>query len=202
MRRFPTAPCAGASGGLDRRFGFSVVLALVLASAGCESPAPVEGGGPKADLNDNSGLMLPPGFKPVDLPIEKRKEIFRDAHLVRALAVREANAQLPMDEASLPKGDTAAFDKRVADHKAIIEGILEKSLAELAKQNNISREDLDKIEDEARKLRWTPPQEPKPGDGTVVVKPLEGTKPPVKEEASAKPSPSEESKPPVKEEAK
>jgi len=198
MRRFrPAPPPRAFTDCLNRRLGFPFVLAVFLASAGfgCGGTAPGEG--PESNLNENSGLMLPPGFKPVDLPVDKRKDIFREAHRVRALAVREANAKLPMDDAHLPIGDTAAFDKRVADHKAIIEGILETNLAELAKRHNITRDDLEKIEDEARRLRWTPPQEPTQ-DGTAVMKPLEGTKP-VKEEVSEKPS--EETKP-VKAEAK
>jgi len=138
--------------------------------------------------------MLPPGFKPVDLPVEKRQGIFREAHRVRALAVREANAKLPMDEAHLPIGDTPAFDKRVADHRAIIEGILEKNLAELAKQHNITREELAKIEDEASKLRWTPPEEPTAADSTAAVKPPEEPKP-VKEKEEVSEKPSEEPKP-------
>ncbi len=124
---------------------------------GSQSPGGVEG----ANL-DNSGLMLPPDFKPVDLPVEKRKEIFREAHLVRARAVQEANQKLPMDEAHLPIGDTAAFDKRVADHKAIIDEILEKNLAALADRHDISSADLAKIEEEASRLRWVPPPDPEP----------------------------------------
>ncbi len=116
---------------------------------------------PISNVGEGSGLMLPPGFKPVDLPLENRKLIFQEAHRIRALAVLEANEKLPMDEASLPKGDTPAFDKRVADHKAIIDGILEKNLANLAEQKSLTLEDLSKIEEEARRLRWVPPQEPR-----------------------------------------
>src|SRR5690242_15891383 len=96
-----------------RRLGTGLVLAAWVASAGCGGHAP--GGPAKADLSDSSGLILPPDFKPVDLPVDRRKEIFREAAIVRALAVREANAKLPMDESHLPIGDTPAFDKRVAD---------------------------------------------------------------------------------------
>ncbi len=108
--------------------------------------------------------MLPPGFEPVDLPVDRRKAIFHEAHNVRARAVQEANRQLPMDEANLPHGDTPAFDKRVADHKAIIDGILEKNLADLADRHKISSEDLAKIEEEASRLRWIPPEDPKPDE--------------------------------------
>jgi hypothetical protein len=130
---------------------------------GCGGPPPADattGGAANAALSDNSGLTLPPDFKPVDLPVEKRKEIFREAHHVRALAVLEANEKLPMDESHLPIGDKPAFDKRVAEHKAIIDGILEKNLAALARRHNITAADLGKIEDEAGRLRWLPPEEP------------------------------------------
>jgi len=184
------------TGGLDRRLGFSSILAVILASAGCGGPAPGEGS--KPDLGENAGLVLPPGFKPVDLPVDQRKEIFREAHRTRALAVREANAKLPMDEAHLPIGDTPAFDKRVADHKAIIEEVLAKNLDELAKRHNITRDDLEKIEDEARKLRWIPPEEPNPGG--VGAKSYEGPKP-EKEKEKVGEKPAEEAKP-AKEAAK
>ena len=113
---------------------------------------------------DNSGLQLPPDFKPVDLPLEQRQEIFRQAHGVRARAVQQANRKLPMDESHLPIGDTAAFDARVAEHKEIIEEILSKDLADLAVQFEISEDDLAKIEEEASRLRWLPPEDPTPED--------------------------------------
>ena len=103
--------------------------------------------------------MLPPGFKPVDLPVEKRKAIFRGRPPHPRLAVQEANQKLPMDDEHMPKGD--AYAERIAEHKAIIDGILEKNLPALAERNQISMADLDKIEEEARMLRWTPPEEPK-----------------------------------------
>ncbi|WZO98712.1 hypothetical protein EP7_000300 [Isosphaeraceae bacterium EP7] len=128
-------------------------------------------------------FQLPPGFKTVDLPLEKRKEVFREAHGIRALAVQEANLELPMDEASMPVNDSAAFDKRMADHRAIIERVLGKNLAALAEKYQISVPDVEKIEEEARRLRWPPPQEPvleaepqgadrkvQPEDGTTVEK--------------------------------
>jgi len=126
--------------------------------------------------------MLPPDFKPVNLPLEKRKEIFREAHGIRALAVQEANAKLPMDQAHLPIGNRPAFDKRVAEHKAIIDGLLEANLAALARRNNITVADVLKIEDEASRLRWIPPGEPslepragtpKPEEKAVAPKPEE-----------------------------
>lgn len=118
-------------------------------------------------MGDDSGLMLPPDFKPVDLPVERRKEIFRAAHRVRTLALREANGKLPMDESHLPVDDKAAFDKRVAEHKAIIDGILETDFAALARRYDIALADLHKIEEEAGKLRWMPPEDPKPDDEEV-----------------------------------
>jgi hypothetical protein len=156
------------------RLGTVLVLAAWVASAGCKHQSPAEAA--KASLSDNSGLMLPPNFKPVNLPVDTRKQIFREAQRIRALAVREANAQLPMDESHLPIGDKPAFDKRVADHKAIIEGIHKTKFAALARQHNISTADLAQIEEEANLLRWTPPAEP---TGAASGKPLypEGAKP-------------------------
>ncbi len=131
------------------------LLFAVVLGAGC-------GGDPgsTSTAGDDSGLMLPPGFKTVDLPIERRKAIFEDAHRARALAVLEANQKLPMDEAHMPKGNEA-FEKRMAEHKAIIDGILEKNIPALAERKNISVADLSKIEEEAKILRWTPPEDPK-----------------------------------------
>jgi hypothetical protein len=135
---------------------------------------------------EGSGLQLPPDFVPVDLPVERRKEIFREAHLVRARAVQEANRRLPMDEANLPIGDTEAFDKRVADHRAIIDEILEVNLAELAGRFEISTEELSKIEEEASRLRWIPPEEPKAEDFPAPTPaPVEEAAPPPAEGDSA-----------------
>jgi hypothetical protein len=138
-------------------------IAFGLSSAGCgESPPPATNSveAAVASTSDNSGLQLPPDFKPVNIPLDKRKEVFKEAHDIRALAVQEANQELPMDEASLPIGNTAAFDKRVADHKAIISRILAKNLAALAEKYKISVADVEKIEEEANRLRWLPPQDP------------------------------------------
>jgi hypothetical protein len=138
-------------------------IAFGLSSAGCgERPPPATNSveAAVASTSDNSGLQLPPDFKPVNIPLDKRKEVFKEAHDIRALAVQEANQELPMDEASLPIGNTAAFDKRVADHKAIINRILAKNLASLAEKYKISVADVEKIEEEANRLRWLPPQDP------------------------------------------
>ena len=62
----------------------------------------------------------------------------------------------PTCRTSTPK----AFDKRVADHKAIINRILAKNLPALAEKYKISVADIEKIEDEANKLRWLPPADP------------------------------------------
>jgi hypothetical protein len=143
-----------------------VFLAVVTTSAGCGGAPPGDPaleGTSNAALNDNSGLKLPPDFKPVALPVEKRKEIFREAHRARALAVQEANEKLPMDDSHLPSGNKVAFDKRVADHKEIQDEIRQKKLAALAQRHDITLDDLSKIEDEASRLRWLPPPEdPKP----------------------------------------
>ncbi|WP_435005343.1 hypothetical protein P12x_003240 [Tundrisphaera lichenicola] len=138
-------------------------VAFTLATAGCgkvSTDGSNTSDGAVDTVGDNSGFQLPPDFKTVDIPLEKRREVFHKAHDIRALAVQEANRELPMDEASLPIGDTAAFDKRVADHKAIIERILAKNLPALAEQYQISVADVEKIEDEASRLRWLPPQDP------------------------------------------
>lgn len=131
----------------------ALLLATVL-GAGCGDDA---GSTPTAD--DNGGLLLPPGFKTVDLPVETRKAIFREVHITRGLALQEANRKLPMGADQMPKGNEA-FEKRVAEHTAILNGILEKNLPAVADRNKISMADLTKIEEEARILRWTPPQEP------------------------------------------
>jgi hypothetical protein len=143
--------------------GFGIALGLTLAGCG-EGPQAIESpsGLPNASAGDDSVFRLPPGFKPVDIPLIKRKEVFKEAHEIRALAVQEANRELPMDEASLPVNDTAAFDKRVADHRAIIGRILAKNLASLAEKSRISVADVEKIEEEAGRLRWLPPQDPTP----------------------------------------
>jgi hypothetical protein len=138
-------------------------VAFGLSSAGCgKGPPTVTNSAEVAvdSTSDNSGLKLPPDFKAVNIPLDQRKEVFKEAHDIRALAVQEANQELPMDEASLPIGDTAAFDKRVADHKAIINRILAQNLPPLAVKYKISVADVEKIEEEANRLRWLPPQDP------------------------------------------
>lgn len=138
-------------------------IAFGLSPAGCGKSPPAVTNSTEAAVastSDNSGLQLPPDFQPVNIPLEKRKEVFKEAHDIRALAVQEANQELPMDEASLPIGDTAAFDQRVADHKAIINRILAKDLPALAEKHKISVADVEKIEEEANRLRWLPPQDP------------------------------------------
>lgn len=138
-------------------------LSLCLSLAGCgRGPTEVSNstGSALASPDDSSGLSLPPGFQTVNIPLETRKEVFKEAHDVRALAVQEANLELPMDEAHLPHLDTNAFDRRVADHKAIIRRILDKNLPALAEKYKISLADVEKIEDEANKLRWLPPADP------------------------------------------
>jgi hypothetical protein len=141
----------------------ALFLALALPIGGCGT-GPTEGPSSTdsavASAGDSSGFSLPPGFKTVDIPLEKRKEVFKEAHDIRALAVQEANLELPMDEAHLPHLDTKAFEKRVADHKAIIDRILGKNLPVLAEKYKISVADIEKIEDEANKLRWLPPADP------------------------------------------
>lgn len=144
-------------------FVLPLLLCAVLVHAGCGGQDTGSSGAGMPSL-DTSGLQLPPDFQPVDLPVERRQEIFREAHLVRARAVQEANRKLPMDESHLPIGDTAAFDQRVAEHKAIIDAILEENLAELAERYGITSDDLAKIEDEAGRLRWLPPEDPDPAD--------------------------------------
>ena len=163
----------------------SISLAFVfgLCVAGCGKSEPTETGSTDSPISsgDNSGLQLPAGFKTVELPLEKRKDVFKEAHDIRALAVQEANLELPMDEASLPHLDTKAFDKRVADHMAIIKRILGGNLPPLAEKYKISVADIEKIEEEANKLRWTPPQDP-------VFKPKateSGEKPTSKDERKA-----------------
>ncbi len=137
--------------------GVLLLLAAFL-GAGCgDNP------GTTSTADGNAGLMLPPGFKPVDLPVERRKAIFREVHITRALALQEANQKLSMDADQMPKANEA-FEKRVAEHDAILKGILDKNLPALADRNKISMADLTKIEEEARMLRWTPPQEPQLGE--------------------------------------
>ena len=138
-------------------------VAFGMSSAGCgKGPPEVTNSTAVAvsSASDNSGFLLPPDFKPVAIPLDTRKEVFKEAHDLRALAVQEANQELPMNEASLPIGNTAAFDKRVADHKAIINRILDKNLPALAEKYKISVADVEKIEEEANRLRWLPPQDP------------------------------------------
>jgi len=129
-------------------------------------------------LNDNSGLMLPHDFKPVALPDETRKEIFRDAHRARALAALEADRKVPVDLIKM-RGDKPAIDKRMAEHQAIIDGLLETSRAALAKRHNITVADIAKIEDEASRLRWLPPEAPtlEPEAGASNAEGARDTKP-------------------------
>ncbi|MFO0959685.1 MAG: hypothetical protein U0800_19990 [Isosphaeraceae bacterium] len=141
---------------------WALAMALGPLAAGCGGP-PQAGNTPNVS---SGGLSLPAGFVPVALPEATRKAIFAEVHGLRARAVQQANAKLPMDEASLPKGDTAAFDRRVADHKALIDAFLAEQLPALAARSNISEADLAKIEDEARILRWIPPQDPTDDDAT------------------------------------
>jgi hypothetical protein len=136
--------------------GWSLAIALGLLAAGCGAPPQTND---PPDLS-SGGLSLPAGFVPVALPEATRKKIFAEVHNLRARAVQQANAQIPMDEASLPIGNTVAFDKRVADHKALIDAFLAKELPALAARSNISEADLAKIEEEARILRWLPPMDP------------------------------------------
>lgn len=141
----------------------ALFLALDLGFVGCgketaDGPNPTDLA--TASTNDNSGLSLPAGFKTVEIPLDQRKEVFKESHNIRALAVQEANLELPMDEAHLPHLDTQAFDKRVADHKAIINRITGKNLAALAEKYKISVADVEKIEEEANRLRWLPPIDP------------------------------------------
>lgn len=148
---------------------------LSLAYVGCGGtgtaptpPGPDAAPGEAAAINliDTTGLKLPPDFQPVALPLEKRKEIFAEAHRARVLATYEADQKLPMGESFLPKDDKIAFDKRVADSKAIHDEILAKKRDELAKRFQLSLEDLDKIEKEASLLHWLPPDVPNPFEAT------------------------------------
>jgi hypothetical protein len=134
------------------------LLACAL-TAGCsgEPPAPT---GNAVAVAESSGLLLPPGYKVVDLPTETRRAIFAEAHNIRSLAVQEANHKLPVDEAHLPKGDTAAFEKRRDDHMEIIKAAEARDLGVLAAKHKIAVADIVRIEDEASRLRWIPPQEP------------------------------------------
>lgn len=134
-----------------------------MSCAGCGGQPPSKpSAGTAASANPESegGLLLPPDFEVVDLPREKRKAIYHDAARERAIAVLEANEILPMDNAHLPVNNKPEFDKRVAEHKSILDGILEKKLDALAKRHNLTREELARIEDEAARLRWLPPDEP------------------------------------------
>ncbi len=146
---------------LPRRHGvLGLVPALLLIVTGCDPSATESGKQPES----GGGLLLPKGFTPVALPEAKRKEIFAAVHILRAKAVLHANSIIPMDEDSLPKLDTPKFDKRVADHKALIDEYLAKEVPALAVRFEISDADLAKIEEEARILRWVPPPDPKPDD--------------------------------------
>ncbi len=134
----------------------ATVTATALAGCGEEVPPPPTG---EVTNTESSGLSLPPGFVVVDLPLEARREIFREAHDIRALAVQEANHRLPVDEAHLPK-EKIAFEKRRDDHLAIIKEVEAKNLGALAAKHKIAIKDIERIEDEANRLRWIPPQEP------------------------------------------
>lgn len=137
----------------------TILGAMLLPAPGCgQRGESVET--PASSAGEGAGLSLPPGFKVVDLPLETRKQIFNEVHDIRSLAVQEANHKLPMDEDSLPKNDVPAFDKRVAEHKAILTGIERKNIAALAEKYKIGVADVEKIEEEASRLRWIPPQEP------------------------------------------
>jgi len=154
---------------------FGIAFALSFAGCGKNQPAVTNStDGAVASAGDSSGFLLPPDFKVVDIPLDKRKEVFKEAHNIRTLAVQEANLEIPMDEASLPHLNTKAFDKRVADHMAIINRILAKNLPVLAEKYKISVADVEKIEDEANRLRWLPPQDPvfeaKPGESHSKTK--------------------------------
>ncbi|HSQ56550.1 MAG TPA: hypothetical protein VLM40_12480, partial [Gemmata sp.] len=132
--------------------GFRVGLAALTISttvAGCAREAEDAPAAQARDTGESSGLSLPPDFVPVNLPPEKRKEIFKEACIVRALAVQKANRELPMDNAHLPRLDLEAnteqvaahkakFDKRVAEHKAIVDRHLAKDLAALADRSKIT----------------------------------------------------------------
>ncbi len=132
----------------------ALLLAAVL-GAGCGEEL-----GTTSTVDDNGGLLLPPGFKTVDLPVETRKAIFREVHIARSLAVQEANQKLPLEDPALPKTHDV-YQKRSAEHRAMFEGILAKTLPALAERHKISMADLAQIEEEARRLRWNPPEEPK-----------------------------------------
>jgi hypothetical protein len=137
-----------------------VAISLAVKIAGCGGDPQATQTSSGAPASDESVFQLPPGFKTVDIPLTERKDVFKEVHNLRALAVQRANHELPMDEASLPVNDVPAFDKRVADHKAIIDRILVKDLAALAEKYKITVADVEKVEEEARRLRWLPPQEP------------------------------------------
>ncbi|MGE3819979.1 MAG: hypothetical protein AB7I30_11115 [Isosphaeraceae bacterium] len=114
-------------------------------------------GAPTSEAGGESGLALPPDFKPVDRPLEERKEIHAEAYHLRARVMNEANAIMPMDDAHMPKNGNQEFDKRMAEHKAILDPILEKGMAEIAQKHGVTVADVAKIEEEANRLRWTPP---------------------------------------------
>jgi hypothetical protein len=163
MGRISLPAVPRSSGDRGARASTALFLALGLAFAGC-GPGPTEDSNPTesavASAGDSSGFTLPPDFKTVDIPLEQRKEVFREAHIIRALAVQEANLELPMDEAHLPHLDPKAFEKRVADSRAITNRIVAQNLPALAEKYKISVADIEKIEDEANKLRWLPPADP------------------------------------------
>ena len=163
MGRISLAAVPRPSGDRKALASLALFLSIGPCLAGCGQDPPVDSSSTDsavASAGDSSGFRLPPDFKTVDIPLEKRKEVFKEAHMVRALAVQEANLELPMDEAHLPHLDPKAFEKARADSKAIIDRIVAKNLAALAEKHKISVADIEKIEDEANKLRWLPPADP------------------------------------------
>lgn len=149
--------------GFRARAAVAATVLGLLSCAGCGAnpePATNSVDNAVASTSDSSAFQLPPDFQVVAIPLEQRKEVFKEAHDIRALAVQRANRELPMDEAHLPKNDRPAFDKRVAEHKAIINRIAAKDLAALAEKHKLQVADIEKIEEEASRLRWVPPPDP------------------------------------------
>lgn len=126
------------------------------ATSGDSSPA----GAPAPETGGEPGLSLPADFKPVDRPLDQRKAIFAEAYHFRARAMTEANGIMPMDDAHMPKDDKPAFDKRMAEHKAILDPILNEGMAAIAQKHGVTVEDVARIEQEANRLRWMPPPPP------------------------------------------
>src|SRR5262245_28707554 len=101
------------------RFASLLVAGALAAGCGQDAQEGSPPNGANLTTGEGAGLMLPPDFKPVDLPVETRKEIFKEVHLARVRAQADANLKLPMDESHLPVGDKDAFAKRVADFNEI-----------------------------------------------------------------------------------